>query len=82
VSQRAVEIIVGRLVTDEEFRRHFIRGPSAAIDEIRGAGLELSEAEVTALLATDAGVWTRVASAVDRRLQKASLRTRPGDEHE
>ena len=34
MSQRHIETIVGRLVTDEDFRRRFVAGPDAALEEL------------------------------------------------
>jgi hypothetical protein len=73
VAQRSIELFIGRLVTDEEFREAFIRNPSAAVSTFKGAGLELTSVEIAALLETRAEIWERVADQVDSRLQKVSL---------
>jgi hypothetical protein len=77
VSHRHLEVVIGRLVTDEEFRRQFINAPSHWIDELAAAGLELSAAELAALRRTDTAIWRTVSDALDPRLQKASLRSTP-----
>lgn len=71
---RSIEILIGRLVTDEEFRRAFRRNPRAALANASAWGLELTKGEVGALLDTDHLLWDRVAQELDARLQKASLR--------
>ncbi len=73
MSQRVVEQIVGRLVTDERFRRLFTIDAAAALREVAQEGLELSAAEAKALIATDSKLWDAIADRVDPRLQKASL---------
>ena len=73
---RSIEIVIGRLITDEEFRRSFQEDPHSTLAVAGEWGLTLSPSEVRALLATDASLWDRVAGEVDERLQKASLRTR------
>ncbi len=73
MSQRVVEQIVGRLVTDERFRRLFTIDAAAALREVAHEGLELSAAEAKALVATDSKLWDAIADRVDPRLQKASL---------
>jgi hypothetical protein len=73
MSQRVVEQVVGRLVTDERFRRLFTTDATAALRELAQEGLELTPAEATALVATDRRVWDTIADRVDPRLQKASL---------
>ena len=75
MAQRSIELFIGRLVTDEEFRETFIRNPSAAVAQFVEAGLELTTVEVAALLATRADVWERVADQIDARLQKVSLQS-------
>jgi hypothetical protein len=75
LAQRSIELFIGRLVTDEEFRETFIRNPPAAVALFVDAGLELTSVEVAALLATRADVWERVADQIDSRLQKVSLQS-------
>jgi hypothetical protein len=76
MSQRAVEHTVGRLVTDERFRRLFTSNAADALRELAEEGLELSPHEAAALVATDLGVWDALADSVDPRLQKISLQPR------
>ena len=75
MSQRSIEMVVGRLVTDEEFRQTFMTDPVHALTELLEQGTHLTRAEITALVATDSELWDRVAEQVDQRLQKASLKT-------
>ncbi len=79
MSQRAVEQAVGRLVTDERFRRLFGRDAAAALRELAGEGLELTRHEEAALIATDPRLWDLIADGMDPRLQKISLSPRPTD---
>jgi hypothetical protein len=74
VSHRHVEIVIGRLVTDEEFRRRFVESPTRWLEELNEAGFELSAAELAALRRTDIAAWLALADALDPRLQKASLK--------
>jgi hypothetical protein len=74
VAQRSVEMLIGRLVTDEQFRREFQRDPHATLFTLCDRGLELSQTEIAALLSTDSELWDRVAGSIDARLQKASLK--------
>jgi hypothetical protein len=75
VAQRSIELFIGRLVTDEEFRETFARNPAAAIGQFVDSGLELTNVEVGALLATRADIWERIADQIDSRLQKVSLQS-------
>ena len=72
--QRSIEILIGRLVTDEDFRREFQSDPIGTLRRTSEWGLALSECEIRALVATDCTLWERVAEEVDGRLQKASLK--------
>lgn len=74
MSQANVERIVGRLVTDEEFRREFRDDPERVVRALAERGLELTRAEVGALVTLDPLTFDRFADALDPRLQKASLR--------
>jgi hypothetical protein len=75
MSQRNVEIVIGRLATDEETRERFVADPRAAIASLRGDGLELSAIEAEALAAVPLRPLEALAEALDPRLQKASLKT-------
>jgi hypothetical protein len=75
VTQRSIEVVIGRLVTDEEFRATFVKDPRQVIEQLIERGIHLTRAEVAALMATDAGLWDRVADSVDPRLQKADLKS-------
>jgi hypothetical protein len=73
MSQKTVQSIIGRLVTDEEFRLRFLRGPMGVLDGLRKQGYELTAPEVEALLRTDRGLWTEAAERIDPHLQRCSL---------
>jgi hypothetical protein len=77
--QRSIEILIGRLITDPEFRHVFLRDPSATLELAGEWGLEFSRAEIRAVLATDRTLWDRVAAEIDSRFQKAGRR-KPSDE--
>ena len=70
---RSIEILIGRLVTDEDFRAAFRRDARTALANARALGIELTRGEVAALLVTDRTLWDRMAAELDERLQKASL---------
>lgn len=75
MAQRTIEMLVGRLITDEEFRSEFLKDPEKTLTELKDLGLELSRTEVAALIDTDPKLWARTADAIDPRLQKASFKT-------
>jgi hypothetical protein len=73
MSQESVEVVIGRLATDEEARRQMRRSPARWLEQLRAAGLELTAIETEALAALDAAACERFAEAIDPRLQRASL---------
>lgn len=73
MSQRNVERVIGRLVTDEAFRRRFTADPTATLAGVAGDGMELNDCERRALAALDLGAVARFADALDPRLQKSDL---------
>ena len=71
MSQRNVERVVGRLVTDEAFREQFAEDPGAALRKMAAeCGVELTELELRALASIDARVVERIAGSIDPRIQK------------
>ena len=78
VAQRVIEMLIGRLITDEQFRTEFLDNPRQTLERLSEYGFELSQTEITALLGTDSALWERAADALDPRLQKASLKNGPG----
>ena len=73
MAQRSVEIVVGRLATDEQFRTAFQRDPIGTLGRLTGPEIVLTPTERTALLAIPAGAWDAIAAALDSRLQKIAL---------
>ena len=74
MAQRFIEMLIGRLITDEQFRSEFVVDPEATLTDLCDHGLQLSRTEISALLNTDPTLWARIADAIDPRLQKASLK--------
>ena len=66
-------MLIGRLITDEQFRHDFLQSPESTLIGLTDLGLELSRAEIAALVDTDRDLWGRAAKCVDPRLRKASL---------
>jgi hypothetical protein len=70
MSHRSVEVIIGRLATDESFRRRFVADAPGVLERLRRCGYELTAVEIEALSALDLAGVDRFADAIDRRLQK------------
>lgn len=74
MSQKAVESLLGRLITDRELRSQFYEQPAATCAK---EGLELTTRELGALLALDQASVEGFAQLVDARIVRASGVTRP-----
>ena len=79
MSQRTIERVIGRLLTDEELRFKFSRSPRRTLAELSEQGWELSGLELDALLTIEVGLWNEVAGRIDSRLQRCSLKTHDGE---
>ncbi|HEV3214818.1 MAG TPA: Os1348 family NHLP clan protein [Vicinamibacterales bacterium] len=75
MSQRIVERVIGRLITDEEFRLQFADLPEPTLAGLIEQGWELTAIEVEALVQTDTMLWSDGARRIDPRLQRSSLKT-------
>ncbi|HEY2152577.1 MAG TPA: Os1348 family NHLP clan protein [Vicinamibacterales bacterium] len=73
MSQRTVQLVIGRLVTDEVFRARFIQQPTETLTDLSDRGLELTRLEVDALARTDRKAWDMMAKRLDSRLQRCRL---------
>jgi hypothetical protein len=76
VTQKSVEIVIGRLATDEALRAAFIRDPRGTLRQLGEPGLELSPVEIDALASTPLDLLDALAKWVHPRLQKAHLKRR------
>jgi hypothetical protein len=74
MSQKCVEVVIGRLATDEALRARFSVDPSATLEQLRESGVDLTPYEIEALRDTPAGLWELVASWIHPRLQKIALK--------
>jgi hypothetical protein len=74
MSQKCVEVIFGKLATDEELRARFRADPLGTLRQLAERGFELTRAECEALAATKSDLFSRLSEAIDPRLQKANLR--------
>jgi hypothetical protein len=74
LSQRSIELLIGRIVTDEGFRLSFLKDPAATLGEFIDSGHELTAVEIQALAASSPLFWREVAERLDPRLQKVALK--------
>ena len=76
MTQRSIEILIGRLATDESFRSAFLKDEVAALEEFAEQGHELTGIEIAAFRAVRSEIWVQLADEIDPRLQKATLTSR------
>ncbi len=72
MSQKAVEVLIGKLITDDAFRRGFQLDREATFQIMDWYGLPLTPIEREALSALDAKSCDRFAQQLDARIRKAS----------
>jgi DNA-binding NarL/FixJ family response regulator len=73
VSQRSVQSVIGRLITDGAFRQRFEERAGDCLAGLGKRGIDLNKIEIAALLETDPRLWSRMAILIDRRLQRVNL---------
>src|SRR6266550_4048402 len=74
MTQQSVEILIGKLLTDEELREAFQQNPQGVLVWLLRQGLQLSRLAMAALRSIKPSDLCGLAETIDRRLQKASLR--------
>lgn len=77
MTQKSVEIVIGKLASDEELRDRFRSDRTATLRSLQEEGLELTAVEVASLAAVEPAAFERLASALDPRVRKASLSSVP-----
>jgi hypothetical protein len=75
MSQKTVQLLIGRLLTDEDLRARFVERPRDTLTELREQGFDLTEDEIDALARSDAQVWPSMARRIHPRRQRCSLRS-------
>jgi hypothetical protein len=73
MAHRNIEILIGRLITDEGFRTAFARDARRTLAAFTASGHELTDVELDAVMAIGCELWNQVAGRMDPRLLKAAL---------
>src|SRR5262249_19788617 len=75
MSQWGVQLVIGKLVADDAFRRRFESGVHDTLARLCEQGVDLSDTEIAAFLETDRLVWATLAGRIDRRLLTRTSKT-------
>ena len=73
MSQKTVQLVMGRLLTDEDLRRRFVERSFETLVELQEQGCDLSADEIDALVRSGPGMWPSMARRIHPRLQRCSL---------
>jgi hypothetical protein len=73
MAQKTVELIIGRILTDEDLRERFLQRPDDTLVSLRDQGHDLTNGEISALVQTDRRLWQRGTKWLDVRLQRCRL---------
>jgi hypothetical protein len=68
-----VQLVIGRVLTDEELRARFVERPLETLTELTEQGFELTRDEIAALVQSDPDVWPSMARHLHPRLQRCRL---------
>lgn len=75
MSQESVEILLGKIVTDDEVRAHFFRAPEETCQNL---GLPLTEVEMSAVRRISSHAVRQLTMSLDPRIVRAVLGNRLG----
>ncbi len=64
MSQRTVDVVIGRLITDDELRLQFTVDPLGTLAAWLNAGFDLTGADIDALIQADVTALAATAAAV------------------
>jgi hypothetical protein len=73
VTQKSVELLIGKLVTDESLRHRFNENPLATIEELKVLGLEFTTVELEAIRSIKPGPCEMLARPLDPRIKKLPM---------
>jgi hypothetical protein len=73
MGQKTVQLIIGRILTDEELRARFVAQPDSTLAWLRDKGYDLTDSEMDAIARTDRRLWGAGSKWLDMRLQRCHL---------
>jgi hypothetical protein len=72
MAQKTVQLIIGRILTDEAFRDRFVANPGGTLSSLREMGYDLTHLELDALSKTHRQLWQQGPDWIDPRLQRCA----------
>jgi hypothetical protein len=72
MAHKTVQLIIGRILTDEAFREWFVADPAERLSSLRELGYDLTRLEIDALLKTNRELWQQGPEWIDERLQRCA----------
>jgi len=75
MSQKAVESLLGRLLTDQDFRRRFYEEPAVTCQH---EAVDVTSRELEAILVVDQIQFEQLAKRLDPRIVRAAIRRDTG----
>jgi DNA-binding NarL/FixJ family response regulator len=69
MSSWGVQLVIGKLLTDDAFRQRFETSAHESLTRLREQGIELTDDEVAAFLETHRPLWSMTAPQIDVRLR-------------
>ena len=76
MSQKTVQLFIGRVLTDEDLRQQFLEDPRRMLTTLRDQGLEITSWEIESLIQTERELWTYAAARIHSRLQRSSFHSK------
>ena len=72
MAHKTVQLIIGRILTDEPFRDRFVADPDGTLSSLREMGYDLTRLELDALSNTNRQLWQHGPDWIDPRLQRCA----------
>lgn len=72
MSQWGVQLVIGKLMTDEDFRARFEWGAHECLARLSEQGIDLDDLELAAFLETNAQLWSQLARQIGRRFRSTA----------
>ena len=76
MSQKTVQLFIGRVLTDEDLRQQFLEDPRGMLTTFRDQGFELTSGEIESLVQTEKALWTDAAARIHPRLQRCGFHSK------